>query len=180
MLLLFLNACPLQLLWEKKKHVLNTFCFLFLKKKKLCRKEVDGNHCEYPTSPLTWESGKKLWPEKKKAAQAKQIRPRVKQLTFVFLSYFSYFLGGSCGCVRMTLTLLRSGLRGRYQWAKPDALSLGNLASHSCTAPAAAHITAWTAGRRCSSTMLFLVKKPGIKRQCVPRSLCLYAVVKSV
>lgn len=39
--------------------------------------------------------------KKKRAELAKQIGPRVKQLTFVFLSYFSYFLAGSCGCVCM-------------------------------------------------------------------------------
>lgn len=84
--------------------------------------------------------------KKKRAALAKQICPRVKQLTF--LSCLPSLTSWEGPVV--VSAWADSRLWGRYQWAKPDALSLGNLATHSCTAHV--HLNAWTAGQQRQST----------------------------
>lgn len=126
--------------------------------KKPCRKEADGNHCEYPTSPLTWESGKKLWPEKKEKSRASKTNWPQSKAAYVRFPVLLLLLPRRVLwlCLHeLTLTLLRSGLWGSYQWAKPDALSLGNLATHSCAAPAASHINGRAAPQKRRSVMFF-------------------------
>lgn len=80
---------------------------------------MDGNHCEYPTSPLTQETGKKLWPEKKKEkSRASKTNSPQSKAAYVRFPVLLLLLPRRALWLRsheLTLTLLRSGLCGSYQ-----------------------------------------------------------------
>lgn len=159
MLLLFLNGCPLLLLCETKRCIKHFFLFLVITVEEGSGWEAlwipnITPHMRVVKEALARRRKKKSGASKTNSPQSKAAYIRFPVLLLLLPRRVLWL------CLHeLTLTLLRSRLWGRYQWAKPDALSLGNLATHSCTAPDAFHINAWTAGQHLWSTVFFLVTK---------------------